>query len=52
MKIKTKIKIILAILLTLTLVTAYNHRKNAQRLEYAAQNNCEWVIYGAHDICR
>lgn len=58
MKTKTKtnikniIKIILAILLTLTLIFLYNHHDDAQREEYAQNHNCEWVVYGAHDICK
>lgn len=50
--IKNIIKTILAISLLLTLVAVYNQHKDNQRAEYAQAHNCEWVVAGAHDICK
>lgn len=51
-KIKNIIKTILAIILVLTLIWLYSQHKNNQRAEYARNNNCTWVVAGAHDICK
>ena len=50
--IKNTILTILAILFTLFLISLYNNYKDNQRLEYATAHNCEWVVSGAHDICK
>lgn len=52
MKIRNAAKIILAVLAVLGLLALYNHSKDLKREAYAEQNNCTWVVQGAHDICK
>ena len=49
---KTNIKIIIAIIITILGIALYNNHKDQQRAEYAEANNCTWVIQGSHDICK
>ena len=46
------LKAIIALTALLGAIAPYNTHENAQRMEYAERNGCEWVIYGSHDICR
>ena len=49
---KTTIKIIIAVALTIGAIALYNQHEEAVRAEYAATNNCTWTFYGSHDLCR
>lgn len=49
---KTKIKITIAIIITILGIALYNNHQNQQRAEYAKTHNCTWVIQGSHDICK
>lgn len=49
---KEKIKIIITIIITITLMAVYINHKNKQREEYAIRNNCEWVIYSGYELCK
>lgn len=51
-KIKTAIKIILATVLVIALMAIYENHKDQRRADYAAANNCTWVVQGSHDICK
>lgn len=49
---KTNTKIILTIILVIVAVFLYDKHKEAVRVDYAQTHNCEWVVYGSHDICK
>lgn len=49
---KTKINIIIAILIAFLCIVAFEQHKDAQRAEYALAHNCTWVVAGSHDICK
>lgn len=49
---KTKIKTILIITISVALALLYNYHKDQSRIEYAQNNNCSWAISGSHDVCR
>jgi len=50
--IKNTIKTILAIIIVLALIWAYNKHEDASRDEYAREKGCTWTIQGSHDICK
>lgn len=49
---KTKIKTILIITISIALVLLYNYHKDQSRIDYAQNNDCSWVVSGSHDICK
>ena len=49
---KTKIKTILTIIVVIALALLYNYHKDQTRVNYAQVNDCEWVQYASHDICK
>ena len=51
-KIKTTIKIIIAVAIVLGLMAMYENHKDQRRTEYASANSCAWVVSGSHDICK
>jgi len=51
-KLISTLKAIIALIALLGAIALCNTHENAQRMEYAERNGCEWVIYGSHDICR
>lgn len=51
-KMKTKIKTILTIIVVIALALLYNYHKDQTRVNYAQVNDCEWVQYASHDICK
>lgn len=51
-KIKTTLKIILATALVLLVMAIYENHKNQRRADYAAANNCTWIVQGSHDVCK
>lgn len=51
-KIKTTIKIILAVAIVLGIMAIYENHKDRMRADYAAANGCSWTIQGSHDLCK
>ena len=51
-KIKTNIKIIIAIALVFGAVVMYENHKDQRRADYAAAHGCSWAIQGSHDVCK
>lgn len=49
---KTKIKAIITIIIIIIGLWIYSGIKDQHRANYAQTNNCTWVIYGSHDICK
>lgn len=49
---KTKIKTILIITISVALALLYNYHKDQSRAEYAQNNDCSWVVSGSHIVCR
>lgn len=49
---KTKIKIIIIIIIAFAGLVAFEHHKNIQRAEYAQAHDCTWVVSGSHDLCK
>ena len=49
---RTKIKTILIITITVALALLYNYHKDQSHAEYAQANDCSWVVSGSHDVCR
>lgn len=52
MKTKTKTKTILIIIAVIALALLYNYHKDQTRANYAQVNDCEWVQYASHDVCK
>lgn len=50
--IKNTLKIILAMIIVMTLITLYSVHQDHNREEYAREHGCTWVIQGSHDICK
>ena len=51
-KTKTIIKIILIVALVFGVLAIYENHKDQRRADYANRNNCTWVVYGSHDVCK
>ena len=51
-KIKTIVKIILAVALVIGAMAIYENHKENQRAYYAKANGCAWTIQGSHDVCK
>ena len=49
---KNKIKTILTIIAVIALALLYNYHKDQTRADYAQANECEWVEYASHSVCR
>ena len=49
---KTKIKTILTIIVGVALALLCNYHKDQTRVNYTQVNNCEWVQYASHDVCK
>lgn len=49
---KNKIKTILIIAASVALALIYNYHKDQTRTDYAQANECEWVEYASHSVCR
>lgn len=51
-KIKTTLKIILAVAVVLVAMAIYENHKDQRRADYASANGCTWSVYGSYDICK
>lgn len=49
---KNKIKTIFIIVVFVALALLYNYHKDQTRVDYAQANECEWVEYASHSVCR
>lgn len=49
---KTKIKIILTVIIIIVGIALINRHQDLEREAYAQNNNCVWTVYGSHDICK
>lgn len=49
---KTTIKIIIIVLAVIIGLALINRHQDLEREAYAETHQCEWVVYGSHDICR
>lgn len=51
-KLAGAVKIAIAIVSILTIITLYNTHQNSERAEYARDYGCEWVIYSGYELCK